>query len=89
MSTTTQRLLATLSRGDTLAIRPDVGMPYRCDVLEVDADEQTVKIRFSTPRGSKTRTHDAVEMAGWQVRGDLIINPPNRPHVGTRRRTVR
>lgn len=89
MSTTTQRLLTNISRGDTLAIRPDVGMPYRADVLEVDTDEQTVTIRFNTTHGSQKRTHDAVEMAGWKVRGELIINPPNRPSVGTRRRTVR
>ena len=82
--TTARSLLARIDSGDTLAIDPDVGKPYRATVTRSDRDAGELTVRFDTDRGRQTRTFDVVEVARWYQDARLIINPPDRPRRGRR-----
>lgn len=73
-----------IERGDRLHVTPDVGRPYRATVLRIDGERVKVRIPGDgshpvAPQPPQPRTFDAEELAGFYVRGDLLINPPDRP----------
>lgn len=69
-------ILDKITLGDTLAVDPDVGAPYRCSVADVDRSEEVVTVRIPTARGTRSRQWSAVELVEWYVRGQLVIDPP-------------
>lgn len=72
----------TVERGDTLLITPDVGRPYRATVVDVNGQKIRVRISADThaphPVGPQYRTFYGDELTEFLVRGDLLINPPER-----------
>lgn len=73
----------TIERNDELLITPDVGRPYRATVIRIDGHTAVVRIpgdgSAPIPHGSSKRQFDRDELTGFYVRGDLLINPPERP----------
>lgn len=71
-----------IERGDVLRIRSDSGIPYRATVVNV-LDDGRARCRveatdqFGRPVRS-THLYSSDELAGWFVRGDLSINPPEQ-----------
>jgi len=79
--TTARALLGRIDSGDTLAIDPDVGRPYRATVTRSDVEAGELTIRFQTQHGEQRRNLSGVEVARWYQDARLIINPPDRPYV--------
>ena len=71
-----------IERGDVLRIRPDAGRLYDATVINV-LDDGRARCRaeatdmYGRPVKS-THLYSAEEIAGWHVRGDLSINPPEQ-----------